>query len=535
MIAKAPNNRKRGTNTYGLLRYLFGPGRANEHRDPHVVAAWDPNWPDTDPAPSQRGWLARLAREVDAAMTGHQVQVPGGHVYHAVLSVPKADGTLGDRTWRELVEEAISRMGFAPDAEGRGDCRWVAIHHGPSKEGNDHVHLVVNLVRGDGRTADVFRDWPRWRQWCLDVEQRLGLTPTSPADKTAPRRPTRAETEKAVRVGLPTTSREYLREVVRNAAGRSGTAQEFVDLLQAELGVSVKPRWDAAGRLTGYRVARTGDVSRSSPDGLVWFAGSQLARDLSAPKLMQRWTSTPVLAPLPADDAWSDRGTTSPAERLAVVERATRAAVQARDTVALLICRDDLSPDSVDVADLGDGVAHATLDLMGATAVAVEGYDHGPITSAALVYERAALTPFRVQPARWAPVAAELRIVARLLYRASPVRRRGTSGVAVAGLIVALAALVAEIAAWREQSQQLCQAAVAHDAAGLLSAAGASLFDQGPRAKVQPAHYEDAQIQGVARAHRKLSKRSTTWTPTTHRRWSAASGRSEATRKRRRP
>ncbi len=30
----------RGTNVGGLLRYLFGPGRREEHTDPHIVAAW---------------------------------------------------------------------------------------------------------------------------------------------------------------------------------------------------------------------------------------------------------------------------------------------------------------------------------------------------------------------------------------------------------------------------------------------------------------------------------------------------------------
>jgi hypothetical protein len=33
----------RGTNAGGLLRYLYGPGRANEHTDPHLVAGfYDP-------------------------------------------------------------------------------------------------------------------------------------------------------------------------------------------------------------------------------------------------------------------------------------------------------------------------------------------------------------------------------------------------------------------------------------------------------------------------------------------------------------
>ena len=30
-----------GGRTRGLLSYLFGPGRRDEHQDPHIVAAWD--------------------------------------------------------------------------------------------------------------------------------------------------------------------------------------------------------------------------------------------------------------------------------------------------------------------------------------------------------------------------------------------------------------------------------------------------------------------------------------------------------------
>lgn len=31
----------RGRNAAGLIRYLFGPGRSNDHGQPHVVAGWD--------------------------------------------------------------------------------------------------------------------------------------------------------------------------------------------------------------------------------------------------------------------------------------------------------------------------------------------------------------------------------------------------------------------------------------------------------------------------------------------------------------
>lgn len=133
-------------------------------------------------------------------MTGHEVEVPGGHVYHVVLAVPRVDGVLGDETWRELAESAIEHMGLGPDRSGSGGCRWVAVHHGLSAEGNDHVHLLVNLVRGDGRIASTYRDWPRWRAWCLEAEERLDLTRTAPAG-SGRKATSRAELQRAKRRG----------------------------------------------------------------------------------------------------------------------------------------------------------------------------------------------------------------------------------------------------------------------------------------------------------------------------------------------
>lgn len=476
MIAKAPENGKRGHDTHGLLGYLFGSGRANEHVDPHLVAAWDPEWLAGGAfAEQHRGWLSRLGREIDTAMDGHEVQLPGGHVYHVVLSVPQQDGQLGDAVWRALVDEAIERMGFGPDTEGRGGCRWVAVHHGPSAAGNDHVHLVVNLVRGDGRVADTYRDWPRWRAWCLDVEARLGLTPTSPADKTAPLRPTRAETEKSVRMGREQSSRDYLRQIVRTAATRASGADEFIALVR-ENGVRLQPRWSAAGQLAGYCVALPIDRSDSSADGLVWFGGARLARDLSAPRLVARWASAPApWPPLPRDER--DRSSTvGRAERLGAVEDATRIVIEARSELHELMLDGDTGKDSGDTVPgsrpagdrLAETVANAALDMLVVTARAVEGYETGPLTLAMVAYERAALTPHRVQPLTWAPIAVELRTASRRLARAGAVSRVRHSGAALTALILALTALVVEIAAWREQAGHPAQAVAARAAASQL-------------------------------------------------------------------
>jgi len=61
----------RGGSVGGLVRYLYGPGRANEHLDPRIVAGWRP--PERlEPAVSAAGGrdfgrLVTLLREPVAA------------------------------------------------------------------------------------------------------------------------------------------------------------------------------------------------------------------------------------------------------------------------------------------------------------------------------------------------------------------------------------------------------------------------------------------------------------------------------------
>ncbi|MGO1056962.1 relaxase/mobilization nuclease domain-containing protein [Crossiella sp. CA198] len=500
MIAKAPAKGRYGKDTYGLLRYLFGPGKSNEHTDPHLVAAWDPEWLVGGAfAERRRGWLTRLAREVDAPMTGHIVELDGGHVYHVVLSIPRQDGGLGDARWRELVEQAVDRMGFGPTKDGRAGCRWVAVHHGPSKDGNDHVHLAVNLIRGDGAVADTYRDWPRWRQWCLDVERRLGLTPTSPANKTAPLRSTRAEVEKAARTGRAQTSREYLRQVTRAAALEATSADEFIGRLQNEQMVSIEPRWGADGELTGYRVGLRFDRSSSSSDGQVWFNGSSLARDLSAPKLVHRWMSEPDAQQRAAEPGKPERPDL--VERRLAVTAAEGAANRARKALAAVVRAEDMT-----AIDLADGIAHSTLGLLTASAKAFDDIGAGPLKTAAEAYELAAGAAHRVQPTYWAPIAVELRMAARRLARAGALSKRGNGGIAFLALATALASLLAEIGAWRELTRQRAQAVAARRAAALVQQEVVSRPERRPGAR--RVHTEHVEPEAHPMASKQLHPRS---------------------------
>jgi len=82
--------------------------------------------------------------------------------------------------------------------------RWVAVSHAA-----DHVHIVATLVRQDGTRPKVWNDFYRVRE----AELRFGLRRTAPADRTAARRGTRAETR--ILTGAdPRRKRPHVVEVV---------------------------------------------------------------------------------------------------------------------------------------------------------------------------------------------------------------------------------------------------------------------------------------------------------------------------------
>ena len=106
MIAKA----LRGTNASGLLRYLYGPGRANEHTDPHLVAGFaDPAELEPDRRPGGSPDLRRLAgllAQPLAALSSPGCDKP---VWHCSLRAAPEDKTLSDTEWAQVAAEIMPR------------------------------------------------------------------------------------------------------------------------------------------------------------------------------------------------------------------------------------------------------------------------------------------------------------------------------------------------------------------------------------------------------------------------------------------
>ena len=322
MIAKI----SRGWGMGRLMRYLMGPGQANEHTDQRVIASWDgaPHLHQPPRNGSVCGFDVRALTEdlndpalaagvpLEPPADGHDIR-RRGPVWHCSLRNAPGDRVLSDAEWTEVVEDLLDRTGLA-GRDDPGACRWVAVRHA-----EDHVHVAVMLVRQDtGRRVHPWRDYLRAREVCQDAERRFGLTSTAPADRTAARQSTRAEQQKAARRGADETSRAWLRRAARTAAVQAQDPEEFFRRL-ADLGVLVRPRQAPPGHLVGYAVAAPGDVNAEGQP--VWFGGRRLAPDLSLPALRARWRSAEP-APDPIPPAPHEYAMVGRAERAAAVQQA---------------------------------------------------------------------------------------------------------------------------------------------------------------------------------------------------------------------
>ncbi|MGH3126084.1 MAG: relaxase/mobilization nuclease domain-containing protein, partial [Streptosporangiaceae bacterium] len=298
----------RGTRLAPLVYYLFGPGRCEEHTDPHLVAGW------RHPAelePSLRPDGSRDFRELlgllaqpHAAMGDFAMARP---VWHCSMRAAPEDKLLSDDEWAQIAGDVMHRTGLSRRGAEDEGVRWIAVRHGP-----DHIHLVAMLARQDFRRPRLDFERYRVREACRAAEARYGLRATAPGDRTAARCASRAESEKATRRGLGEPPRVTLRRAVTTAAACAGSEREFFTRLELA-GVLARKRFSRhnPGQVTGYAVALPGDTSKAG--GPVWYSGGKLAPDLTWPKLRQRWGQPATAGPR-----------FTPAERAAIWDHAQR-------------------------------------------------------------------------------------------------------------------------------------------------------------------------------------------------------------------
>ncbi|MFJ4898984.1 relaxase/mobilization nuclease domain-containing protein [Streptomyces sp. NPDC088727] len=440
-----------GTDSRGLIAYLFGPGRRDEHTNPHIVAAWDmagaPD-PGHDPAATYSQLARRLDHHVDLRTRELDGKKPSQHVWHCPVRTAPGDRYLTDTEWAEVARRVVHATGIAPEGDERG-CRWIAVRHA-----DDHIHIMATTVRADGRRPRTHQDGRRAQAECRRIETEFGLRRLKSGDLTAPRTPTSAERAKAERQGQTITARQWLRERAYAVAAAVHTEADYFTVLQS-LGIKVKTRLGPeSGDVIGYSLAAPGVTNAAGEP--VWYGGSKLAPDLSINRLRERLPDQEI--------ADRPRYAADPAEPW---QHATAAMFEAGTAL-----------DSDDDAAAAQGQLAAFGDALYNIASATPGPHRAELRAAAMAFNRARRSTTLADH----QAAHALRQAAKELAYAS----NEPGGLAIA-LLFATVHLARAAAKWHEQRGHEQQAAAADEAfhhlqAGYEQAAAPVLADLAPRA-----------------------------------------------------
>jgi hypothetical protein len=438
-------NITRGGSTAGLMMYLAGAGKRNEHTDQHVVAGDMVLVAEFGGASLDSDTALDIASHLDFPMRvyGTSVTAPvnrwdpvaernvkvgekPAHMWHASLSIKAEEGQLTDEQWGNIARDFVRGMGFDDDTSDGVPCRWVAVRHGASVAGNDHVHIAVNLVREDGSKARVHNDYKQAQQITNGLEHRYGLQvlASREQEREAPRGAKPAEVDRVAAGTSRVTDRDELRRRLRSAAVSATSERDFIERARSAR-VLVRPRYEkgATSKVVGYSAALVprpnGDGSRGTA---VWFGGAKLDSALGLGQLRNRWAST-------SDDerdavaAWSARGESARRGEYDVPTRGRPERLPWETVQRLNVHGQNVVPDRIAGFN-----RYAAIDVSGAFAQAsiyFERGEHGPFAKASEVLARIGARdrftqqdPGRVKQQN-AALAADAAYTARLVERAT--------------------------------------------------------------------------------------------------------------------
>lgn len=431
-----PSVNPSGSDTRGLLYYLYDTGKHEDHIDPHLVASFDGMAPD--PGRDPNATLTDLQQLLDLPVMALAKRArPAKHVWHTSVRADPGDRILSDEEWAGIARRIVAATGIDP-GEGQPGCRWAAVRHA-----DDHIHIVATLVTEDGHRPDDFRSGARAQAEARLIEKELGLHQVAPGDGTAAQRPTKAELRKAERQGRERTAREELRETVRRAVAGATSDEEFFGRLAAA-GLLIRKRTAPSGDLLGYKVALVGDVNAQGEP--VFYPGARLAPDLSLPRIRERWSTDGEAIHTAQKEEASRTGPSAPA----AARRVTTAAVW---QAVLVIEHGDDAVASAHIAAAGE-----VLDALAKTSAA---HTRRELRDAATAFERASRSHVRAVRGH----DRALRQAARDLVQGGPALGRGEDGATTAMAIDMLLFLISATAHWHARKGHAQQAAAARQAA----------------------------------------------------------------------
>ncbi|MET8080631.1 mobilization protein [Streptomyces sp. NPDC005303] len=423
-----------GSNTRGLLAYLYGPGRHDEHLDPHIVAGFAMlGMPD--PGRDENATLTELGRHLDDPVRlrnsefGKKVT---DHVWHCPVRAAPEDRYLSDAEWGEIAQRIVQAAGIAPAGDDLA-CRWIAVRHA-----DDHIHILATTVREDGRRPKLHDSGIRVGDACREIEKGYGLRQLKKGDRTGARRPTQAEMHKAERLGWEQPSPQWLEDRIRAAIPHARTAEELLAYLEAD-GVAIKPRRGPSGDLLGYAAGRPGDLNGKGEQ--IFHPGGRIAPDLTLPKLQARL------------------------EKVVAEEHPT--ARRNRPSTPWHQATDALDTLHSDLADDTHAQAHITAlgELLEATAQKAPANLRAELRAASKAFARAQRSQIRAEDR----AAHALRSAARDIVHTAT----GPDGSALAALVAALVWATIVAGRWHEAKNHAHQADAAHRAVQHLQTAAA--------------------------------------------------------------
>lgn len=313
----------KGSDMRGLIRYLAGEGRENEHTNPHVIGGDSHlvHWHGAEQLNAAAAGEISDYLEEPRKVFGTQMQTQvkaldpetgdkvvmgyrDQNVWHCSLSVPVDERTLSDDEWSNIASDFMDRMDFT-DAGGKAPARWVAIHHGESKNGNDHIHIAASMIREDGtKWAGRYGDYREAQSACRDLEAKNGLSVVAGREaELGTRGELPAERAQAERAGMTNTAPVELGHRIRSAAAASTSEAEWIRRVRRS-GVVVKPYYAKGSTdvVAGYKAALKPETYN---DRMVFYGGGRLGKDLSLPRIRESFGEPSIADASAASAEWS--------------------------------------------------------------------------------------------------------------------------------------------------------------------------------------------------------------------------------------
>jgi hypothetical protein len=316
----------------------------------------------------------------------------------ATASLHPDEPKLDDARWAQITERFVQQLGFAGE-RARAQCRWVAVRHGRSAGGSDHVHLVVTLVAEDGSKASVHYDRPRSQQTCRELERDFGLRSLEARERGGGERGIKAgELGVDRRRGRPVGehpergSRRVLERVVRACATAACDEPNFVHRLRGE-GVLCRPRFaeGSCSEVVGYSVALPAFEGQRP----AWYGGGRLSRELTLPRLRATW---PVLGVEQHAAVWASQAAARTLRRTSSLPSAE---LQARCVQELAELRERLRQIPVDDRGTWSHLARDAAGVLAAWSLRTEP-EPGPLAEASRSLARSGqLRREQVRRRRW--------------------------------------------------------------------------------------------------------------------------------------